>query len=57
MYEKQNKDYAFNVFPERNIWNVIISFSCLQSWKKLEEIRICFYSGMFILWMKHCKSS
>ena len=26
MYEKQNKHYAFNVFPERNVRNVIFRF-------------------------------
>ena len=26
MYEEQNKRYAFNVFPERNVRNVIFSF-------------------------------
>ena len=26
MYEKQNKHYAFNVFPEHNVQNVIFRF-------------------------------
>ena len=52
MYEKQNKQYAFNVFPERHI-----SFCCLHSRKKLEDIRICFSSGMFVLLRRHRKSS
>ena len=36
MYEKQNKHYAFNVFLERNVRNVIFR-SCLHGRKKLED--------------------
>ena len=53
MYENQNKHYAFNVFPERYVLNVIFHFVVYT----VEEIRICFSSGMFFLLRRHRKSS
>ena len=44
MNEKQNKHYPFNVFPERNVRNVIFRF-CLHDRKKVEEICFSFYQG------------
>ena len=56
MYEKQNKHYAFSVFPERNVQMsyFVLLFS---GRKKLEEIRICFSLGMFVLLWRQRKSS
>ena len=51
MYEKQNKHYAFNVFPECNVRNVIFRFLVYtvgQSWRKSKfvSLRAClFYYG------------
>ena len=51
MYEKQNKHYTFNVFPERNVRKVIFRFlvSTVGKSKRKSEfvsIRACsFYNG------------
>ena len=51
MYENQNKHYAVNVFPERNVGNVIFSFLFTLLGKgrvksELVSLRACsFYYG------------
>ena len=53
MYEKQNKHYAFFF---QSVTSEMYFVSCLHGRKKLEEIRICFSSGMFVLLRRHHKS-
>ena len=49
MYENQNKNYAINVFSERNVRNVIFRFLFTRLGKgrfKLVSLRAClFYYG------------
>ena len=53
---KTNKYYTFNVFqsvtPEMSYFVLLFT-----RWEKLEEIRICYSSGMFVLLRRHRKSS
>ena len=44
MYENQNKDYAFDVFFQSVMSEILYFFSCLHIRKKVEEIRIRFSS-------------
>ena len=44
MYEKQNRHYPFNVFPEHNVGNGIFHFG-LHDRKKVEEICFSFNQG------------
>ena len=53
MYEKQNKNYAFNVFSRVYCPKMLYFVSCLHGRKKVKEIS----SGMFVLLQMHRKSS
>ena len=56
MYGNQNKHYAINVF-QSVMAEKIYFVSRLHIWEKVEEIRIGFPLGMFVLLRRHRNSS